>query len=470
MVPISSWRNQEGVSLEELFITKEENPRFYDTAERLHQETQQQIRAGKPPSKQFYEPVEQLSPKGLALMSYIYARKDKSEKQPLIASSKEDFKNFIKLMGNAKEGSELTLIVQLTDNTHPFGSKGHKTTFKIRKNKSFIEMVNIDSVSDGIFGWVAAELAETALKENIATLGKDSTPQIKMAYQKVHKKPEQYKKHKQSDFFSRQSSDYECGVFAIKDAREANRDPDFMDQVFTKGKADEKDPDYSYDIPKKFLKSIQSRAYMGEIEPSHGKEIVTRRGKTLKETWEKHEARGGYVYHFSKKFKDYVKNFYEQNKNNPEVIKQAINKYDAGKITAEELEKRYGPASQIKSKPKTQTDEFKSEMDNITRSLQKNNRTDEKTPELRSPLIPQYKKESGKKISASSAQSPSVSTKLAAEQSKPVQPEKEAKEVEEIPETRPRRGNLEEEMPETRPRRGNLDSDHNDFSSTRRRR
>jgi hypothetical protein len=63
--------------------------------------------------------IEQLSPKGLALLSYIYAKKDNNVAQPIIASTYTDFKNLIKLFVDASSGVQCTVILQITDTEKP---------------------------------------------------------------------------------------------------------------------------------------------------------------------------------------------------------------------------------------------------------------------------------------------------------------------------------------------------------------
>lgn len=317
------------------------------------------------PDKTFPEPIDQLSPKGLALISHLYAEKDNTQKQPLIASSSRDFRSLVKLIDRASPGTEVTVILQATDADKP----AHKTAFKIKKTTINIQLINMDSTSNyteyvqSPYCWAFSALQESAIATNrIPT-------EILLGIQKNHPQPD-------GKFFSRHHNGYECGTFAIKDARQMNRDPNFVSKIIqekNKFKAEvkeehehesdsesdsesENENKYYYDIPAEYLKSIESDAYAKQMLEIYGQELVTLQGKepaprTLEQTYEKH--RGRYAHHFSKKFYKAVEIFVKQNRHDIAKIKEVTARYDAGLITLEELERRYGPSAEMKTLTET---------------------------------------------------------------------------------------------------------------------
>lgn len=87
--PVSIWQQEKGVTNAEFFLSKKEESFLYAEAYRRWENTPWKTKD----EKERNEPIEQLSPKGLALSSYLYSQKDKSVSQPLIASTTDSFKN-----------------------------------------------------------------------------------------------------------------------------------------------------------------------------------------------------------------------------------------------------------------------------------------------------------------------------------------------------------------------------------------
>jgi len=91
--PISSWLHPEEdgvVEMDEFFIKKIDFPILYQIAEARYSQ-----------QKSPFEPIEQLSPKGLALQA----------------------------------GTEVTVILQPTDSESPFFSRAHKTVCKLQASQ-----------------------------------------------------------------------------------------------------------------------------------------------------------------------------------------------------------------------------------------------------------------------------------------------------------------------------------------------
>jgi len=352
---ISDWLDAKTISEQEFFLKQKDHPDLYDKANELYLKSQTDTS-----SKKFPQPVEQLSPKGLALMSYLYAEKDKNESQPLIASSIEDFIHLIKLIDKSPAGTSLVIIFQPTDSRakdtegdYKYGSyiaefpTAHKTVFKVERRDSDILLLNMDGTNKELYGSVGQIVAKSALKPH----SKESIPkerkvtELIYAYQKNPKVPNP--KDGEEIALTRQIDEYQCGVFAHKDARQLTRDEAIMTNAFSPESAvkfrNKTIPDlHHYDLPPEYFKGTQSSVYTDYADKLHGEKVVSRGGKTLKQVHEKHGP-GGYVQHFAQKYHDQVTNFLDKNKEHPDVVREAVEKYDAGKMTLERLAKIYAP-------------------------------------------------------------------------------------------------------------------------------
>jgi len=355
--PLSKWKQLYDLKndqkfenfLSEFFLRRKSLPELYAKAIELSNLSEtEKIQKGFRPEKTFPEPIDQLSPKGLAIMSYLYAQKDKTDKQPLIASTTHAFKRLIRLIDRASLGTEVTVILQPTDDTRPT----HKIVSKIKKTAANIQIVYMDATNNPNPAISASHWALYTLQEHALRTEKTPTPLL-FGIQKNHPSAK-------GKPFSRLTNGYECGTIAIKDARQMNRDSHFVSNIIQgKNKHTPADMDvtedsntgdssnlYYYDVPPDYLKGIQSDTYAKEMLRIHGHQVVTLTGKepaprTLEQTYAKH--RDQYVQHFSQKFYDAVETFVKENRDKIEHIKEVTRHYDAEKITLEELERRYGP-------------------------------------------------------------------------------------------------------------------------------
>lgn len=141
-------------------------------------------------------------------------------------------------------------------------------------------------------------------------------------------------------------------VFATKDSRELNRDPSFSDKVFIEANKNTSGK-YEYRIPEQHLKIVQSTPYKEHVLPL-GEKIANRKGRKLKEILEKH-ATTGYAQHFSEKFHDQVTGFLKKHQDEPTIIREAVEQYDAGKMTKERLTAIYGPPPEKEASATTET-------------------------------------------------------------------------------------------------------------------
>lgn len=242
------------------------------------------------------------------------------------------------LVDNAPPGTQVTCIFQPTESKTREFSHFRKTVFKIEKMESGeILLINMDGGSNDAYGRFGKIEAYKALQENGNAHDRAST-KLNFLSQKLTKKSE-IKADSKSDLYSRQNDDYQCGIFAIKDARQLTRNPDFSKSLKTINEDDDSDLSSGfYDLPPQYLKNIQSREYSQYILNEHGDEVVTRKGKTLRQTHEHYNV-SGYSRHFSEKLHKSVADFLEANKDNPEKIRKAVEMYDADKMTLDRINK-----------------------------------------------------------------------------------------------------------------------------------
>lgn len=306
---ISSWINEEHdlISSDDFFLSEEKYPQLYEEAKKRHRENRSSA------------PIEQLTPVGMALLSYLYSKKDQSEIQPVIASNMQDIKHVLSLMPESPIGTKITMI---------FFIMGHKSVYQLRRTEKEIQLINLDSI-----GGVYRDFCRLV---------------IRLAFEDKNIKYTHYRQ-KQDDVASwqRQKDKYQCGVFAFKDARHINRDENFLEKTkFTPYLSSHYDNLFEYEIPPLYLKGVQSTKLSEEILSIHGDQVVTRKGATLRQVYEKHRL-NGYIQHFSQKYHDMVKNFVADHLDQPEKIKKAVQQYHAGSLTSSRLAHVYGPKTTL---------------------------------------------------------------------------------------------------------------------------
>lgn len=296
---ISQWLHPHAFDISEFFLKKAEYKDLYDDT------------AGS---------YEQLSPKGLALLSYLYAQKDGCERQPVIASTLAAFSHVIKLIAAAVEGTQLTVIFQATDASCEYAL--HKTTCKIERRRDDVLIINMDSTLNKIYPDLCESITRTTLND------------LKISYQFYRiamALNNETSKKRQLDW-------YQCGIFATKDARQLNRDMHFSTQLMPCS-----DVLGTFNLPVQYLKSIQSTPYRKQVLLVHGNEIVNRGNMTLSQIYEKYQEPESYARHFSKKYHDKVRVFLNENRENPYDVREYTAMYDAGSLSPERLASIYGP-------------------------------------------------------------------------------------------------------------------------------
>lgn len=329
--PISAWQDNNRVFEDEFFLSHENYPFLYEEAIDMRE-----------------NPLVQLSPKGIALISYLYAKKDHCLKQSLVASTVKSLIHIIQLINNAPIGTMVTVIFQPTDsqtlrrmNLPTFMI--HSTVLKIKKAADAMHILNIDSTNNGRYVNVCRVIALHALKTDSAK-SKDSpaTPLIFYSQNDVLN-PWANPDKPQTKFLLRQIDEYHCSIFAIKDARILNHEGDIFDILITTPVKDDL-THLKYEISPKYLKVMQSRLFVDYALKirKYGNIIVSRTKKTLQEILSKHQKKS-YIEHFNEKYNALVKQFIA--KNLPRAVKAATVYYDAGEFTLQQLIAIYSPSS-----------------------------------------------------------------------------------------------------------------------------
>lgn len=338
---VSEWQDKktQSIAMDEFFLKESEHKDMYEKVNELYQKN-----VNNPVLKEkFPKPIEQLSPKGLALLSYHYAIKDGNMRQPVIASTSEDLYHVARLMTEAPAGTEITIIFQPTvpiRSTIWAFPPQHKTVIKLERTESDLNVVLMDSSTNKTY----SRFCCYSLMGNAFKHVQKKAINFNYYFQEDPQNPNSKNPNK-PDSFSRQIDSYQCGVFACKDARFLNRENQVTRKLKSRPMIDCDIGDhkmFSYEFFPESFKGIQSKIYSDYALKAHGNKVVTRKGKTLEQTYEKHKVYG-YIYHFSKKFHDNITHLIKKHKDHPEVIRAAVEQYDAGKLSLKKLIEIYGP-------------------------------------------------------------------------------------------------------------------------------
>lgn len=334
--------NRDDLLRKKLFLMEEEYPKLYfDAYQRLEKFEIEMAKYNKNKEsnpdiekpKYAHEPTRQLSHDGVALMSHIYAQKDGSAKQPLTVRTFEGFEKIIKFIDNSPNGTDITLIIQFDKSfIDIIGKDLHRLAVRLEKIDSAIHAIYLDSAITSntlIFSTMklTACINEIALKN-----AKEKTI--------VHT-------HLEKSGIGRQTDKFQCTVFAIKDARELNKDNHSLSlfQGSNPNVLPKQDSHHDYSIPAKYLKGLQSRTYQEFASNHFGDTVVSRKGLTLKEVYAKHPDQS-YIPHFSKKYESLVMAC--ANSLTDAELDTAINNYTAEGLTTERLTAVYANKSTLR--------------------------------------------------------------------------------------------------------------------------
>lgn len=154
----------------------------------------------------------QPSVKGLALLSYLYAQKDASDFQPLIADSHKGLEHLLLEMLKTAAGTEATVIYQPVedgfeekpDELNESNFTEHRITAKLIKTERGIKIIAIDSLGDSHY--------MDSFKNTLEGMVKDKRVSDEVEREYYYAKLPRGENKRQFDFYS-------CGIFCIKDAR-----------------------------------------------------------------------------------------------------------------------------------------------------------------------------------------------------------------------------------------------------------
>ena len=333
--------NRKNLLIKRLFKTQDENPDLYYRDNIRHEKFEKDMskynkiiasnkEAIMEKPKRVYPPIIQLSHDGLALMSYLYAQKDNSPKQPIVVRTFEDFENIVTFIDNSTSDIGLTLIFQCNEPFNDYYGKNiHHVALKLEKINSEVRVIFLDSIISSNTQVFCKIIIGETLKKNGEKFSRKPN--------KIHCYYEKF-----TGNIPRQYDRYQCTIFATKDARELNRDNelDFLkNSTLSSSNSNNAKCSYKYVLPPKYLKGVQSRSYQTVALDKFGEEIVTRKGNSLSAVFNKHPEQS-YIPHFSKKYLRLVTEF--ATTHSDIELDNAINMYSAEKLTPEKLVSVYG--------------------------------------------------------------------------------------------------------------------------------
>ncbi|MBT6537966.1 MAG: hypothetical protein HOL58_00600 [Francisellaceae bacterium] len=262
---------------------------------------------------------EQLTPKGIALLSHIQAQKKQQANQPLVATNMDDIIHVADAINKARVGDKVSIIYHQLHADADF----HKIVIMLQKTATGIQAYYLDSGNQesGYIFHRANELNERLLSQ---------------AIQVEHVVPVDYA----SSAKRRQYDSYQCGTFAIKDARSLASDrfdksitgdlPPMAGRYYPKNTK-------SYALPPASLKSQQSSKsrnfYLSKMRNHAVK--VSNDGETLGEFYERYKDPLEYARKFSRKNRDSVVHFLEHF---PSEITDGVSSYTARMVTTERIQ------------------------------------------------------------------------------------------------------------------------------------
>lgn len=300
------------ISEDSLFLKKKDHQGLYRVAlaKALHDEQKPEEKSA---VKKFPEPVEQLSPAGIALNLYIQSKKDKSNVYPLLADSIDALYETIDSLLISPFNSKITIILQPThlgrETKDDFEdnyslSESHKSVLHIERTSEGLRVIHVDS----LVGYGDTKL-RAIFRDRILKKMKDDDFLLEWFQEDP--------KHK-----DRQKDEYQCGIFAMKDAIQVSRDASFSEKIKKSSELMQENDErsklrikvYSYTLPPEYLKSLQSEKEGKAVLQAHGDEIVTRKKESLGGVFKKHEKKpGGYVHYFSEKYQKNLIKFFKEN-------------------------------------------------------------------------------------------------------------------------------------------------------------
>jgi hypothetical protein len=318
----------------------------------------------------------QLTPKGLSLLMYIFAQKEENANQPVVAGNIASLERVVGLIDDSEPGTELTVIFTAStdtdDNwTETLGKKKygrdfssfHKTSLTLRKGlDGKFEVVHLDSISGNTdLIEIPNKLILKALEINAVRNNREPTKML--SYEPVYPDDESRTRREfngqryveEKVKFARQRDKYNCGVYAVKDARYLTRNPT-LDLI---GKASEVEMESGmYECQKFSATAAMIRST--QVSPTFDllksgkydlKAPVNRKGAPLVAFLDKYTQAGNYIDKFGRKYLAVVENVIE--KNGLEESLKFASHYNCENITNDDIA-RINQARQMPKAPGAQ--------------------------------------------------------------------------------------------------------------------
>jgi hypothetical protein len=260
--------------------------------------------------------INQLSPKGIALLFGLFSVKDKMSCQPLVATRYDDLAHIVNLLKNAKVCTQVPVVFQDIKNNE--GNFNHKTVFCFYKSENTIHIIMMDSLYQ-------EDLFLEKLKKII---GNDYEFKF---YKPISKANE--------NSIVRQKNAYTCGILAIKDATMFCSQPALANDIISNAKEGQEKDTYNYNPPVISYRSVEGTADVRCLQRCYGEKSI-KTDRTLTQHYNKYRNTN-YLDKFSTKYEGMVREFYLDNERNPEVIVSTVSRYDASQISSKQLEEIY---------------------------------------------------------------------------------------------------------------------------------
>jgi hypothetical protein len=320
------------------------------------------------------EKINQLTVKGLSLLLALFAEKEASENQPIIAGSIDSLMRLAALIDNSAPGTELSVIFTPEVDTEEtwtaaLGKKTyarafswfHKTTFILRKNTiEKMEVIHIDGIATNCdYFDIPNKLILKALSSNAKKHDRATTQMI--SYEPNY--PDNLQVEPERKFngsryvnvipkLQRQENTYICGVYAIKDARLFTRSftPNLTGDVYFADTEFGKYQYQNYIVPPSILRSSQSEETLQYLTANANnlQAIVNRKQSTLVAFFDKYKQAGSYINKFANKYLDKIAQYVETAA--PEKIEMMSSLFNATDFTQADIERINAARNSSKNK------------------------------------------------------------------------------------------------------------------------
>lgn len=268
-----------------------------------------------------------LSLKGWAFLSHCFAKKEGEDHQPLIAGSAEALGHLLEQMSQTPVGTEAIAIYACDEDII------HHTVVKITRTEDGLQVIQAEAAENPGF--------QSMTEKTVSLFRSQSKLHVHFSHL--------------PGVVQRQQEGGLCRVFAYKDARTFLKTP----------------IDTAEFLPDEFMKGTQTQKHIQTVKDRiDPQKTLNRAGHTFTQLYEKHKATGTkrdgtaaeqnqYIQNFEKKYGIWVASKVTQILDQAETPEQAkiqletaVAKYDAGKISSEELTRRFQSSQKVETEQK----------------------------------------------------------------------------------------------------------------------